>query len=236
MVTRKETFAKEKKLSLIIGNSSYVHGGSLTNPINDARAISKSLKKLGFEVKKYENVSQIKMKRAIDDFGTQLKNYDIGLFFYAGHGVQVGGYNFLIPVDAKLTSENDVEYDCINVGRVLSKMENAENKTNIIILDACRDNPFERSWMRGTKGKGLAFINAPTGSLIAYATSPGKTASDGKTQNGLYTSALLKHIQVPKITALEMFQRVRKSVIIKSNAQQTPWESTSLTSNFYFNK
>jgi hypothetical protein len=235
-ITREETFVQEKKISLIIGNASYVHGGNLSNPINDVKEMSKSLKSLGFEIMKYENVDQRTMKRAIDDFGTKLKSYDIGLFFYAGHGVQVGGYNFLIPIDAKLNSQNDVEYDCINVGRVLSKMENADNKTNILILDACRDNPFERSWMRGAKGKGLAFMNAPTGSLIAYATSPGKTASDGRNKNGLYTSALLEYIKNPKITALQMFQKVRKTVIEKSNGKQTPWESTSLTADFYFNK
>jgi len=236
MITRNKNFALEKKISLVIGNDLYANASRLNNSINDARAISKSLKKLGFEVMTYENVKQKTMKKAIDTFGAKLKNYDTGLFFYAGHGVQVDGYNFLIPIDAKLNSQNDVEYDCINVGRVLSKMEDADNKTNIIILDACRDNPFERSWMRGSKGKGLAFINAPNGSLIAYATSPGKTASDGKRKNGLYTSVLLEYINVPKITALQMFQRVRKAVIEKSSGKQTPWESTSLTDDFYFNK
>ncbi len=234
-VTREEISSrkKERKLSLIIGNAAYQHGGELINPVNDANGVSISLGKLDFEIMKYENADQKTMKKAIDTFGRKLKKYDVGLFFYAGHGVQVSGTNYLIPVDARIDNENDVDYDCINVGRVLAKMESAANKTNIIILDACRDNPFERSWNRGVKGSGLAFMNAPAGSLIAYATSPGATAADGLGKNGLYTSVLLEYFQTPKITILEMFQRVRKEVIIRSEGNQTPWESTSLTDNFY---
>ena len=119
------------------------------------------------------------MKRAIDKFGKQLKTKDVGLFFYAGHGVQVDGYNYLLPINAKLENENDAEYDCVRAGRILAKMESAGSKTNIVILDACRANPFERAWRRGEKGSGLAFMNAPSGSLIAYSTAPGKTALDG---------------------------------------------------------
>jgi len=207
----------------------------LENPVNDARAMKHVLEKSGFEVSKYENCVQKTMKKAIDDFGTALKNYDTGLFFYAGHGVQVGGKNYLIPIDAKLENENDAEYDCVRADRILAKMENAETKVNIVILDACRDNPFERSWHRGTKGSGLAFMDAPAGSLIAYATSPGKTASDGKGVNGLYTSGILKHIGTPNITIEEMFKRVRSTVTAKSDNQQIPWEATSLKGNFYFN-
>jgi len=129
-----------------------------------------------------------------------------------------------------------VEYDCVRAGRILAKMENAGTKTNIVILDACRDNPFERGWHRGAKGNGLAFMNAPSGSLVAYATSPGNTASDGSGSNGLYTSALLKHINSPNISILEMFQSVRKTVKEGSGGKQIPWESTSLEGNFYFKK
>jgi uncharacterized caspase-like protein len=160
----------------------------------------------------------------------------VGLFFYAGHGIQVNGNNYLIPVDARLQDENDVEYDCVRAGRILGKMESAGTRTNIVILDACRDNPFERSWNRGAQGKGLAFMNAPSGSLIAYATSPGTTAADGTGGNGVYTSALLEHIQTPGITIEEVFKRVRTSVRQQSQSKQIPWESTSLEGNFYFNK
>jgi uncharacterized caspase-like protein len=228
--------SNEKRLALIIGNSDYPHGGDLDNPVNDARAMNRSLKNLGFDVIKYENTGQIDMKKAIDIFGTKLKNYDVGLFFYAGHGVQVKGNNYLIPSDADLKSENDAEYNCVDAGRVLAKMEDAGSGTNIIILDACRDNPFERSWRRSAKGNGLASMTAPSGSLIAYATSPGSTASDGEEggSNGLYTSALLQHIKTPNITILEMFRKVRVTVRGRTNKEQTPWESTSLIRNFYF--
>ena len=139
-------------------------------------------------------------------------------------------------MDANINSESDVEYDCVNAERVLARMEDAGSKVNIVILDACRNNPFERSWTRSTQGKGLAFMNAPSGSLIAYATSPGTTASDGTGKNGLYTSALLKHLTTPGITILEMFQRVRATVMEESGERQVPWESTSLRGNFYFVK
>ena len=225
---------QEQRLALLIGNSHYSHGGSLPNPVNDVRAIKKALEGLGFIVMKYEDCSQKTMKRAMDKFGRKLKGRDVGLFFYAGHGVQVNGHNYLLPVDAKLDSENDAEYDCVRADRVLAKMEGAGSKTNIVILDACRDNPFERSWRRGTEGTGLAFMNAPSGSLIAYSTAPGKTALDGRGRNSPYTSALLKHIGTPNITVIQMFQRVRSTVRKQSSYKQTPWESTSLGGDFYF--
>lgn len=226
---------KGKRLALVIGNATYTHGGSLPNPVNDARAMKRALENLGFTVFKYENSSQKDMKKAMDSFGRQLKDYDVGLFFYAGHGVQVNGVNYLIPVDAKLDNENDAEYDTVRADRVMAKMESAGSKTNIVVLDACRDNPFERSWRRGAKGSGLAFMNAPSGSIIAYATSPGETASDGVGNNGLYTSAILEHINSPDITIEEMFKRVRQTIMAWSNDRQVPWESTSLRGNFYFN-
>ena len=224
----------EQRLALLIGNSHYTHGGSLPNPVNDVRAMAKVLEGLGFTVLKYENCSQKSMKRAMDRFGRRLKGKDVGLFFYAGHGVQVNGHNYLLPVDAKLDGENDAEYDCVRAGRILAKMEAAGSRTNIVILDACRDNPFERSWRRGEKGSGLAFMNAPSGSLIAYSTAPGKTALDGGGRNSPYTSALLKNIETPNITVLQMFQRVRATVMRQSDKKQIPWESTSLRGDFYF--
>jgi uncharacterized caspase-like protein len=223
-----------QRLALLIGNSYYKHGGSLDNPVNDVRAIKKALEGLGFTVMKYEDCSQKAMKRAMDKFGRKLKGKNVGLFFYAGHGVRVGGNNYLIPADAKLDSEHDAEYDCVRADRVLAKMEAAGSRTNIVILDACRDNPFERSWRRGTKGAGLEFMRAPSGSLIAYSTSPGMIALDGGGRNSPYTSALLKHIGTPNITILEMFQSVRSAVEDVSGGKQTPWESTSLRGNFYF--
>jgi len=226
----------ERRLALVIGNSKYRHGGNLANSVNDAIAMKNVLEKLGFKVLKCENGNQKKMKKAIDEFGKKLKSYNVGLFFYAGHGIQVRGNNYLIPIGAKLENENDVEYDTVRADRVLSKMESAGCTTNIVILDACRDNPFERTWRRNTKGIGLAFMNAPAGSIIAYATSPGSTASDGIEKNGIYTSAILDNIQIPNITIEQMFKRVRQRTIELSNNKQVPWETTSLRGNFYFLK
>jgi hypothetical protein len=230
------TTDSQKRLALVIGNGNYTGAGALKNPVNDARAMKTALEELGFSVIKYENCDQQMMKRAIDEFGRELANNDVGFFFYAGHGLQVKGANYLIPVDAQLQNENDVEYDCVRADRVMAKMEAANSKTNIVVLDACRNNPFERSWARSTNGNGLAFMNAPQGSLIAYATAPGNTASDGDGENGLYTSALLKQIRVPNASIETVFKKVRQEVIKSSEGKQTPWESTSLTGDFYFKK
>jgi len=224
----------QKRLALIIGNAEYPGRLKLANPVNDARAIENALRSVGFKIVKIENASQTDMKKRIDEFGNTLPDYDVGLFYYAGHGIQFSGENYLVPVNAQLTNEQDVEYNCVAVGRVLSKMEYARAKTNIIILDACRDNPFERSWSRSSKSKGLAFMDAPSGSLIAYATSPGKTAADGSGANGLYTEVLLKYIKEPSVQIEQVFKAVRKEVEKKSGGNQVPWESTSLKGNFFF--
>jgi hypothetical protein len=223
-----------KRLALVIGNGKYINSMELANPVNDARAMKRALQDVGFDVYEYEDLNQSQMKMAIDKFGSLLKQYSVGLFFYAGHGIQSRGANYLIPVDASLQSEQQVEYDCVQADRVLGFMEAAGSRINIVILDACRNNPFERSWSRAVNGTGLAFMNAPTGSLIAYATSPGRTASDGSGSNGLYTSALLENIKTPGISILQMFQKVRQTVASKSGKQQIPWESTSLTADFFF--
>ncbi len=224
--------SQERRLALVIGNGNYPKS-ILANPGNDAKSMEKALKAIGFEVKRYENLKQKEMARAIDDFGNRLKNYDVGLFLYAGHGVQSKGFNYLIPVDAVLKTESDVEYNCVRADRVLGKMDDAKNSINIIILDACRDNPFERSWTRAARGRGLATLTAPVGSVIAFATSPGSTASDGSGKNGLFTSALLTYMSEPGITAIQMFQKVTAYVQKISNGQQLPWVSTSLTGDFY---
>jgi hypothetical protein len=224
----------QKRLALVIGNSAYLSGASLSNPVNDARAMKTTLEQIGFTVLKYENCSQKDLRKAMDDFGQQLAGYDVGLFFYAGHGIAVDGNNYLVPIDATLKTKNDVEYDCVDAGRILSKMEASQVKTNIVILDACRDNPFERSWSRSASSKGLAFMNAPSGSFVAYATSPGMTASDGVGANGLYTSALLEQLVLPGLTIEQVFKNVRTNVKQKSGGKQVPWESTSLEGTFMF--
>lgn len=225
----------KQKLALVIGSSKYTYGGNLSNPINDANAMESKLKGLGFSVIKIIDPTQKELKICIDDFGDKLRNFDVGLFYFAGHGIQVKGLNYLIPVDANLKSEKMVEYDCVEAERVLRHMEDSKAEVNLLILDACRDNPFERSWGRGIGQRGLATMNAPKGSLIAYSTSPGNTADDGDGENGLYTEILLNHIDTKQTTVTTMFQLVRIGVISKSDSAQVPWESTSLTADFYFN-
>ena len=226
---------KETKLALVVGCSDYAYAGMLKNPTNDAKAMGVKLRSLGFEVIESIDPTQKELKMGIDNFGEMLRNYDVGLFFFAGHGVQVKGYNYLIPVDANLKTEKMVEYDCVEADRILGYMETGKSKINIIILDACRDNPFERSWGRGISLRGLTTMNAPMGSLIAYSTAPGRTASDGEGKNGLYTDVLLEHIGSKSLTITTMFQKVRRDVLEKSNNEQTPWESTSLTADYHFN-
>jgi uncharacterized caspase-like protein len=216
-----DTGKPQKKAALVIGNGNYLTS-ILANPENDAKAMSAVLKKIGFEVFEYENLNQSQMKKAIDDFGLKLKNVDVGLFFYAGHGIQSKGYNYLIPVDASLESEAQVEYDCVQADRILAFMEESDAKVKIMILDACRNNPFERSWTRAASGKGLATMDAPIGTIIGYATAPGHTASDGSGKNGLYTSALLESIVVPGISISQLFQNVARIVAQKSDKQQIP--------------
>lgn len=234
--TRNVYYQKEKRLALLIGNSDYIHGGSLSNPVNDVRAMAEALQEVGFEVMKFENLRQKDMKKSIDDFGKRLYDYDVGLFYYAGHGIQSDGFNYLIPVESQLLAYEDVEYDCVRADRILRKMEYASTDVNVLILDACRDNPFERKWSRAASGKGLAFMDAPSGSIIAYATSPGRTAADGTGKNGLYTEALLKYIQKRGLQIEEVFKNVRKEVEQRSSGKQTPWESTSLKGYFYFKR
>lgn len=224
----------EKRLALIVGNADYPGSNKLGNPVNDANDMAASLRKLGFDVMLLTNLNNRAMREAIDTFGDKLRDYQVGLFYYAGHGVQSKGRNYLVPLDAKPESENEVEYDCLLADRILTKMENARTRTNIVVLDACRNSPFERSWSRGGGDTGLANMDAPIGSVIAYATAPGKTAADGNGRNGLYTAALLKALQLPNQTIIQLFQHVRADVLKQSNNKQLPWESTSLTGDFYF--
>lgn len=225
----------QKRLALVIGNSHYQYGGSLPNPVNDANAIAQALQSMGFEVLKYQDLTQKDMKMAINAFGQKLKGYEVGLFYYAGHGIQSKGMNYMIPVEADLQTEAQIEFDCVAADRVLAYMDVAQIKVNVIIMDACRNNPFERSWNRSANGNGLAIMNAPTGTLIAYATAPGRVASDGSGSNGLYTSALLNYLKDPRLTIEQVFKKVRTEVTEKSQGAQVPWETTSLTGDdFYF--
>jgi len=221
------------RTALVIGNARYTTA-PLRNPVNDARAISSTLKELGFQVTLLEDARQKKMKRAIDKFGRTIRDGGVGLFYFSGHGMQVDGRNYLIPVDAEVDAEADVEYEAVEAGRVLAKMKTANNGMNLVILDACRNNPFARSFRSASKG--LATLNAPSGTFIAYATSPGSVASDGKGDNGLYTGELIKHMKTPGLKVEEVFKRVRANVQKKSKNKQVPWDASSLTGDFFFNE
>lgn len=227
-----EGMRSEKRVALVIGNSAYVRS-PLKNPVNDARAIAAAFRELGFEVLLRENASEKDMKRAVEEFGDRLRGGGVGVFFFAGHGIQVGGRNYLVPVDANIRNERDIEIDAIDVNRVLSRMEDARNRLNIVILDACRDNPFGRGFR--SIARGLAAIDAPSGTLIAYSTAPGKLARDGDGANGLYTGELVKAIRESSLRLEDVFKRVRASVRRLTNGEQIPWEASSVEGDFVFN-
>ncbi len=229
--TSSETATGGPRTALVIGNAKYT-SAPLRNPVNDARAISSTLKELGFQVTLLEDAGQKKMKRAIDRFGEQLRDGGVGLFYYSGHGIQVAGRNYLIPVNAEIVSEQDVEYESVDAGRVLAKMDAARNGMNLVILDACRNNPYARSFRSASQG--LATLNAPSGTFIAYATAPGSVASDGTGRNGLYTGELVRHMNTPGLKLEDVFKRVRAEVQEKSGNAQVPWDASSLTGDFYF--
>lgn len=222
-----------KRVALIIGNADYANA-PLRNPANDARAMAKSLRSLGFEVMEHINVNQETMETAITQFGNKIKNGSVGLFYFAGHGLQVQGENYLIPLKAKIDKEQQVKYKSVNLGLVLAEMDAASNPMNIVILDACRNNPFKASSRSNTRG--LASTTAPTGTFIAYATAPGSVAADGEGANGLYTQELLKMLRVPGLTIEQVFKKVRAKVLQQTNGKQTPWENSSIIGDFYFKK
>lgn len=171
------------------------------------------------------------METAIRRFGKNLGNGDVGLFYYAGHGLQVKNHNYLIPVGATLESEGDVKYEAVDAGLVLAKMEDAENKLNIVILDACRNNTFSRSFW--SSAPGLAQMDAPTGSLIAYATAPGSVAADGEGQNGVYTGNLLKNMGKSVLAIYELFNQTGLDVMAQTNNKQVTWVSSTLVPKYF---
>lgn len=224
------------RLALVIGNSKYgAEIGKLPNPANDAALMATTLAKLGFNVTKLIDADQKQMKRAIADFGSALIAAGpdaAGLFFYAGHGVQIGGENYLIPIGAVIEKEADAELEAVQADWVMKQMEFAGNRINIIVLDACRNNPLARGMRSSTRG--LARMDAPKGSFIAYSTAPGETAADGDTKNSPYTQALTKAMLEPGIAIEETFRNARVDVLNATGEKQVPWESSSLTGAFYF--
>jgi len=222
---------KKNRVALIIGNSNY-KVSPLRNTINDANDMEWILSSLGFETIKHINVNHIEMERSVRLFREKINSADVGLFYFSGHGCQVDGQNYLIPIGERISSEIDVKYKSLPVGYLLDQMEKAKNPMNIIILDACRNNPFKgfRSY-----NKGFTVIDAPSGSFIAYATSPNSIANDGSIRNGIYTKYLLNELMRKDLPIEQVFKRVRINVKNETNQNQIPWESSSLTADFYFN-
>jgi formylglycine-generating enzyme required for sulfatase activity len=224
----------ETRIALVIGNSDY-SSGPLPNPANDAKLIGDQLTSLGFDVIARRNADQTAMKRAIQEFGARLEKAgpdSVGLFYYAGHGVQLNGRNYLIPTTARIEREGDVEIEAVSADWVIEQMRYARNRLNIVILDACRNNPFTRS-MRSVD-HGLATMDAPAGILIAYSTAPGSVAADGNGRNSPYTEALTHAIRDLHEPVEQVFKHVRVGVMSVTSGKQVPWESSSLTGDFYF--
>lgn len=218
--------------ALVIGNSRYPVA-ELINPRNDAMAIAERLRLAGFSVALKLDVGRIDMQDAIRDFGRHLaRDKGVGVFYYAGHGVQLNWRNFLLPVDAKIRGRADVQPESVDLGILLDALGRARNPLNLIILDACRNNPFGSDFR--VDDKGLSMLDAPPGTLLAYATAPGNTAEDGEGTHGLYTGRLLKEMQQPGAAVEDVFKRVRLAVRRDSQGAQIPWESTSLEADFAF--
>ncbi|MEQ8626923.1 caspase family protein [Ekhidna sp.] len=223
-------YSNQKRVALVIGNADYAGAGALNNTVNDANAMAQTLKEMGFEVTDVINGSYEEMKRAVYRYGTAIRDVDVSVFFYAGHGLEIDGVNYLVPVNADISSPLDVKLKTLPLTGVLRTIEYAnDDGLNMIILDACRNNPFPTG-KRG--GAGLAKETPPSGTLIAYSTGPGNVASDGDGENGLYTGELIKQMKKPQRIE-DVFMRTRNSVEEISNGAQQPWEEARLKGIFY---
>lgn len=226
-----------KRWALVIGNSNYEGQNYLPNPANDATDVAKALYNMGFDVAVERDLDQQGMERAIQNFGAKIRGGGVSLFYYAGHAVQVNGQNYLIPLRANITKEAEARYKAVDVGLVLAQIEGARNLINIIVLDACRNNPLPRSYRSPTASDGLAPISphVDVETFISYATAPGKVASDGGGRNSPFTEAFLEELNRSAGMKIEdIFKRIRASVIKKTGGAQVPWDSSSLTADFYF--
>lgn len=229
-----------KRLAAVVGNASYTSIPPLKNTLNDADSISAALRSLGFEVMNLRNASKSQFDQLLENFYLKLRGgqYETALFYYSGHGVSVFGRNYLVPIDARPLSEKDVEYSCLDANRVLSLMED-HAPVKILILDACRDNPFTRSWGgKGAGQTGLSSMSGPNGAFIGFAAAENAKASDGrKGNNGIYTAALLQHLRTPGLSIDQIFTRVAKTTQQLAGAEgweQVPFKRSSLTEDFYF--
>jgi Caspase domain len=221
--------------ALVIGNGAYTQINKLSNPANDATDVAAKLEARGFTVIEKTDCTHKEMDHALKQFRASLTDSDVALFFFAGHGMQIDGENYLAAVDADFGNETDAKHSSLPLNRVIETMEKSGTATKIIILDACRNNPFEFAWHRSAATRGLASVYAPRGTIIAFATSPGQIALDGTSRNGRYTAALLKHIDRPDCSLENMFKRVRNTLSAATKGKQISWEHTSLAGEFFFN-
>ena len=224
----------EERLALVIGNAAY-RTDPLDNPINDARMIASSLQRSGFNVTLRENLDRTALLGALREFGNRLNENTIAVLYYAGHGLQLRDRNYLIPVDAEIRSEDEIPISGIDLSFILGRMSAARSRINIVILDACRNNPFAGKTVAAPRG--LAQMDAPVGTLLAFATAPGKLAADsgtGSNANSLYALYLAKHLLTPGLPVESVFKRVREGVVKDTQQQQVPWESSSLQGEFAF--
>jgi hypothetical protein len=233
----------EKRVALVIGNAAYVKSPPLANPVNDATEMAKALAEAGFEVIAGLDLDKRTFDIKVRDFARTLGDADVALFYYAGHALQVGGRNYLVPVDASMERERDLDFDTVGVDFVLRQMEiDRENKTNLVFLDACRDNPLARNLARsmGTRstsiGQGLAQVQTGVGTFIAYSTQPGNVALDGKGANSPFTEALVKGVRAGERNLTSVMVEVRKDVLAATGGRQVPWDHSSLTGDFFFHR
>ena len=224
------------RIALVVGNSNYSNVGKLVNPVNDANDIESVLKKLNFDVAKVTDATLTDIQQAVNVFLQALDEYAVGLFFYAGHGMQIDGKNYIVPVDLNLSDKGKTMVSCYCLNSFLEGVSSYKGKTIICILDACRNNPFAQG--RGLLTGFAPFDNPPKGTIIAYSTSTDCTAFDGKYSNGLYTQVLKDAMLIPNLKIEEMFKAVRNKVSeISANQygeEQLSWEYSSLVGDFYF--
>jgi uncharacterized protein YgiM (DUF1202 family) len=227
----------EKRVALVIGNSAYENAPRLPNPINDARAVADVLRRLDFVVIEALDQDKPGTQELLSQFREELLDADVSLFFYGGHGLQVKGQNYLLPVDAKLDFESDLAFEAVPVDAVLGLMESI-TPVRLMFLDACRDNPLAQSLARisrgGVVGSGLARMDSSAGTLIAFATEAGKVALDGDGEHSPFALALLEHIETPGLEVMQMLSRVRATVIDNTGGDQLPLDMSALVSDFYF--
>jgi Caspase domain len=240
-VAMAEPAAAQKRVALVIGNAAYSYAGRLSNPGNDATDMAAALKGLGIEVILGLDLDKPGFDAKLRQFSRALADADVGILFYAGHGLQVGLRNYLVPTDAQLQGERDLEFETVSLDFVMRQMEiGREGRTNIVFLDACRDNPLARNLARvmGTRsvgvGRGLAEVQAGVGTFIAYATKPGEVAQDGDGRNSPFTAALAKAVKAPGKSLTAVMVEVRKEVLAATRNRQVPWDHSALTGEFYF--